>query len=145
MIKIQKKNFSIDKEIAKLKSKYKNTGALTNFIGYVRNKNSKKKVKSIYLEAYPSMAKENLNKIIAKAKIKWKIIDCLIIHRYGNLKVGEKIVLVAVICEHRNESFLSCNYIMNYLKKDAPFWKKEIYNNDFKWLKNTKVKSSLVL
>ena len=83
--------------------------------------------------------------LFRSAKVKWKIIDCLIIHRYGNLKVGEKIVLVAVICEHRNESFLSCNYIMNYLKKDAPFWKKEIYNNDSKWLKNTKVKSSLVL
>ena len=66
------------------------------------------------------------------------IIDCLIIHRYGNLAVGEKIVMVVVLSEHRKNSLLSCKIIMDYLKKDATFWKKEIYGDDYKWLENTK-------
>ena len=69
---------------------------------------------------------------------KWPLIDYLIIHRYGNLLVSEKIVLVATFTKHRISSSESCNFIMNYLKKDAPFWKKEFYNNKAEWIQNTK-------
>ena len=82
------------------------------------------------------MAKKKLVEIVKKAKMKWEIIDCLIIHRYGKLTTGEKIVMVVVISEHRKDSFLSCKFIMNYLKKEAPFWKKEIYYKKSAWLKN---------
>ena len=137
MIKIQKENFNVETEIESIKSLYSNIGAVTTFTGYVRDTNNNKIVKSINLEVYEEMALKELNKIIIKAKQKWSLIDCLIIHRYGNLKVNDKIVLVASFSKHRIDSFESCNYIMNYLKKDAPFWKKENYNNESKWLTNT--------
>jgi len=136
MIKIQKKDFYIEKEINNLRINYMNTGAVSNFIGYVKNNNKNKKVSSIYLDVYVKMAKKILEEIIKKAKKKWKIIDCLIIHRYGKLTVGEKIVMVVVISEHRKDSFSSCKFIMNFLKKEAPFWKKEIYYKKSAWLKN---------
>ena len=136
MIKIQKKDFSIEKQISILKNKSKNIGAVSNFIGYVSNDNFGKKVNYIFLEVYKNMANNKLEKITIMAKKKWEIIDCLIIHRYGKIRIGEKIVMVAVISEHREESFKACKFIMNYLKKEAPFWKKEIYNKKSTWLKN---------
>jgi len=141
MIKIQKKDFNIDYEINLIKSKYSNIGGVSTFIGYVRNKNNNKTVKSINLEVYKDMAFEELEKIRKKAKKKWEIIDSLIIHRYGKLYINDKIVLVATFSSHRNESFESCNYIMKYLKKDAPFWKKEYYDYNSKWLKNISLKN----
>ena len=134
MIKIQKKDFSIEKQISILKNKSKNIGAVSNFIGYVRNDNFGKKVNYIFLEVYKNMANNKLEKITIMAKKKWKIIDCLIIHRYGKIRIGEKIVMVAVISEHREESFKACKFIMNYLKKEAPFWKKEFYDDESNWL-----------
>ena len=139
MIIIQKKDFSINLEINNLKSKNNNIGAMSSFVGYVKNKN--KKINSIYLEVYQEMANMKLKEIEKKAKKKWEVIDCLIIHRYGKLLVGEKIVMVSTLAKHRQESFLSCQYVMNYLKKDAPFWKKEIYKDNFKWIVNTKLKN----
>tara|TARA_B100000700_G_C14745537_1_gene715050 strand:- start:365 stop:781 length:417 start_codon:yes stop_codon:yes gene_type:complete len=137
VIKIQKENFNVEDEIQSIKSSNSNIGAVTSFIGYVRDINNNKNVNSINLEVYEEMALNELKKIVFKAKEKWSLIDCLIIHRYGNLTVDEKIVLVASFSKHRIDSFESCNYIMNYLKKDAPFWKKENYNNESKWLKNS--------
>ena len=138
MIKIQKEDFSIENEINAFVKNFKNTGALSSFIGYVRDKNDNKKVHSILLEVYKKMAIKKLEKIIDNEKNNNNIIDCLIIHRYGNLAVGEKIVMVLVLSEHRKNSLLSCKIIMDYLKKDATFWKKEIYGDDYKWLENTK-------
>ena len=136
MIKITKKNFKIDKEIDFVRSKHSNIGAVSTFIGYVRNLNNKKKVKSIELEVYEKMAIKTLDKICSKAKNKWKLIDTLIIHRYGKIYVDEKIVLVATFSKHRKDSFESCNFIMDYLKKDAPFWKNEFYDKENEWLVN---------
>ena len=138
MIKIQKEDFNSDEEIYNIKKLYSNIGAVTSFIGDVRDNNNKQNVKSINLEVYEEMAYKQLNKIINTANSKWKLIDCLIIHRYGELTVNEKIVLVTCFSEHRKESFESCNYLMDYLKKDAPFWKKEFYNNKSEWLSNSK-------
>jgi len=138
MIKIQKRNFNTEKEIHKIISQYKNIGGVSTFIGYVRNTNNNQKVYSINLEVYKDMALKYLFKLENKAKKKWDLIDVLIIHRFGELKVNEKIVLVATFSKHRKQSYLSCNYIMNYLKKDAPFWKKEIYKKNYKWLRNIK-------
>ena len=78
-----------------------------------------------------------VGKIINKANLKWDLIDCLIIHRYGKLNVNSKIVLVSCFSEHRKDSFESCNFIMDYLKKDAPFWKNEFYSKKNKWLANS--------
>ena len=141
MIKIQEKKFNLEDEINLIKSQYSNIGAVSTFVGYVRNSNNQQKVISIDLEVYKNMAYKSLEMICLKAQKKWNLIDTLIIHRFGKLSVNEKIVLVATFSNHRNDSFESCNYIMNYLKKDAPFWKKEFYNDNYKWLENTRLKN----
>ena len=141
MIKIQKEDFNLEDEINFIKSQHTNIGAISTFIGYVRDLNNKQKVTSIDLEVYYDMAYKSLEKICSKVHQSWKLIDTLIIHRYGKLNINEKIVLVATFSMHRKDSFESCNVIMDYLKKDAPFWKKEFYNDNYKWLKNTKAKS----
>ena len=137
MIKIQKEDFNVEKEISEIKQKHSNVGAVTSFIGYVRNNNNNTSVESINLEVYEKMAYKQLEKIIEEANIKWRLINTLIIHRYGNLQVNDKIVLVASFSSHRKDSFEACNFIMDYLKKDAPFWKKEFYDKKNEWLINT--------
>jgi molybdopterin synthase catalytic subunit len=137
MIKIQEEDFNSEKEIEDIKKLYSNIGASTSFIGYVRDKNNNNKVESIKIEVYQEMAHRQLEKIIHEAKLKWQLLDCLIIHRYGKLNVNSKIVLVSCFSEHRKDSFESCNFIMDYLKKDAPFWKNEFYNKKSEWLENS--------
>ena len=137
MIKIQKKDFNLENEIKKLKDNLSSVGAVSSFIGYVRDLNNEKDVKFIELEVYNDMAISELSKIKETAVKNWKLTDCLIIHRYGKLYVNEKIVLVACFSEHRKNSLEACKYIMDYLKKDAPFWKKEYYSKESSWLENT--------
>ena len=137
MIKIQKKDFNIDEEIKLLKDKYSNVGAVNIFIGYVRDYNDNKDVKYLNLEVYKDMAIKELTKIKDQAFLKWNLVDCLVLHRYGKLEVNEKIVLVVCLSEHRKDSFESCKFIMDYLKKNAPFWKKEFYKNGSSWLENS--------
>ena len=136
MIKIQEKDFNSEEEINKIKNLHSNVGSIVSFTGYVRNINNNKKVNSIYLEVYKLMAYKQFEKIISNANLKWKLVDSLIIHRYGKLNVNSKIVLVSCLSEHRKDSFEACNYIMDYLKKDAPFWKNEFYDNQNNWLIN---------
>ncbi len=137
MIKIQEEDFNSEDEINKIKKLHSNIGAVSSFIGYVRDKNNNKEVKSINLEVYQEMAHKQFEKIINKANLKWKLEDSLIIHRYGKLEVNSKIVLVACFSKHRKDSFESCNFIMDYLKKEAPFWKNEFYADKNKWLINS--------
>jgi len=134
MIKIQKNSFNIEEEINSIKSKHSNIGAVSTFIGYVRDINNNQNVTSINIEVYKEMALKTLGNICENAKKKWSLIDFLVIHRFGELQLNDKIVLVATFSIHRKKSYLSCNYIMDFLKKDAPFWKKEYYNEDYKWL-----------
>ena len=137
MIKIQKEDFNVEEEINVIKKRHSNVGAVTSFIGYVREKNNNTTVESLNLEVYEKMAYKQFEKIIGEAIIKWSLVDTLIIHRYGKLRVNDKIVLVASFSSHRNASFEACNFIMDYLKKDAPFWKNEFYDKKNEWLTNT--------
>ena len=137
MIKIQKKDFNIEEEIKYIKENYSSVGAVNTFTGYVRDLNNNKDVNYIDLEVYKEMAIKELSKIKDQAVKEWGLIDCLIIHRYGKLFVNDKIVLVVCFSEHRNNSFEACKFIMDYLKKDAPFWKKEFYKEGSSWLQNT--------
>lgn len=134
MIKIQKKDFNIEKEIRLIKNIHHNVGAVSTFIGYVRNINNKKNVKSIDLEVYPEMTVKYLEELCQKVFKKWNIIDILIIHRHGKIEINNKIVLVATFSIHRKDSTKACEYIMDYLKKNAPIWKKEEYNNKTEWI-----------
>ena len=137
MIKIQKENFNFEEEINIIKKRHSNVGAVSSFVGYVRNKNNNTNVESINLEVYEKMAFKQFKKIIEEANVKWSLIDNLIIHRYGKLQVNDKIVLVASFSSHRKDSFEACNFIMDYLKKDAPFWKNEFYDKKNEWLINS--------
>ena len=137
MIKIQKESFNIENEIQHMKENLQDVGAVSTFLGYVRNTNNDKKVSSINLEVYSAMAEKSLEEIIEKANKKWNLSDTLVIHRYGKLNIGEKIVLVATFSKHRHNSIQACEFIMDYLKKEAPFWKKENYDDGYIWLKNT--------
>ena len=141
MIKIQKESFNIEKEIQLIKESLQDVGAVSTFLGYVRNTNNDKKVSSINLEVYLAMAEKSLEEIIEKANKKWNLSDTLVIHRYGKLNIGEKIVLVATFSKHRHDSIQACEFIMDYLKKDVPFWKKENYEDGYNWLKNTSLTS----
>jgi len=137
MIKIQKEDFNSEIEIEGIKNLYSNIGASTSFVGYVRDNNNNNGVQSINIEVYKEMAHKQLDKIINKAKLKWQLLDCLIIHRYGKLDVNSKIILVSCFSEHRKDSFESCSFIMDYLKKDAPLWKNEFYDKNNEWLENS--------
>ncbi len=134
MIKIQKKDFNVENEISTIKDKYSSIGAVNVFIGFVRDYNDKKDVKFLELEVYEQMAIKELSKIQQRAIKKFKLIDSLIIHRYGKLNVNDKIVLVVCFSVNRKNSFEATKFIMDYLKKDAPFWKKETYDFGSNWI-----------
>ncbi len=127
MIKIQKKNFSLFEENKKLSKK--NSGAIVTFIGIVRGEKKTKKIQSIYIECYLKMAEKELKKVEMIANKKWKLNNCIIIHRYGKIRPEEKIVYVATSAEHRKNAFKACEFIIDYLKTKAPFWKIEKINS----------------
>lgn len=112
----------------------KKIGALVSFVGLVRDINDGEAINTLTLEHYPEMTQKALEAIEAEAKTRWDVIDCLIIHRVGTLKPAEQIVLVAVTSAHRGEAFKACEFIMDYLKTSAPFWKKEVTNLGERWV-----------
>ena len=116
-------------------------GGICSFVGLVREmvstEESTNAINTMTLEHYPGMTERALKMIEAEALELWPLAASLIIHRYGKLSVNCKIVLVACFSEHRKDSFESCNYIMDYLKKDAPFWKNEFYEKTNEWLINS--------
>ena len=127
MIKIQKEKFNISEEYKKLFKE--NSGAIITFVGVVRGKTKTKKIQSIYIECYLKMAEKKLEEVEMIANKKWKLNNCIIIHRYGKIKPGEKIVYIATSAEHRKNAFKSCEFIIDYLKTKAPFWKLEKINS----------------
>ena len=111
-----------------------NVGALVSFIGQVRDMNDGDEINTLTLEHYPEMTQKALQLIETEAKTRWDVIDALIIHRVGTLKPQDQIVLVAVTSAHRGEAFHACEFIMDYLKTSAPFWKKEATNQGERWV-----------
>ncbi len=117
----------------------KSIGASTIFIGTMRDFNEGAPIKSMTLDYYPGMTEKQLDKIILSAQQQWQLIDCLIIHRVGDILPNEPIVLVAVWSSHRGDAYEANRFIMERLKSEAPFWKKELLdNNQARWvIKNT--------
>ena len=111
-----------------------NVGAIVSFIGLVRDMNEGDTINTLTLEHYPEMTEKALLNIENEAKTRWDIIDSLIIHRIGTLKPLDQIVLVAVTSAHRGEAFHACEFMMDYLKTSAPFWKKEATNQGERWV-----------
>ena len=111
-----------------------NIGALVSFVGQVRDISDGDTINTLTLEHYPEMTEKALTAIENEAKLRWDIIDSLIIHRVGTLKPLDQIVLVAVTSVHRGEAFKACEFIMDFLKTSAPFWKKEATNQGERWV-----------
>ncbi|MGJ8690970.1 MAG: molybdopterin synthase catalytic subunit MoaE [Thalassotalea sp.] len=134
MISIQSADFNISEETDLLEQDNHQDGALVTFTGRVRNKNLGDEVLALHLEHYPGMTEKSLTTIIAQAKQRWPIGRIKVIHRIGTLTVGEQIVFVGVTSAHRQAAFDACEFIMDYLKVSAPFWKKEITTTGERWL-----------
>ncbi|MDC0127497.1 molybdenum cofactor biosynthesis protein MoaE [Methylophilaceae bacterium] len=136
---IQKKLFNLEKIISDLRENKPNVGAIVSFIGYVRDFNkdiNTKKLKHMNLEHYPGMTEKTLINIELNAKSKWSLEDVFIIHRVGKLLPSDPIVAVVVASQHRKNAFEACEFIIDFLKTDAPFWKKEISDQDELWVEN---------
>lgn len=123
-IQIQTEDFSVADEYQRLRGENPGCGAIVTFTGLVRELDHARQVSSLYLEHYPGMTESSLREIAANAGERWPILDLTIIHRVGELKAGDQIVLVAVSSEHRHAAFNAADFIMDYLKTRAPFWKK---------------------
>src|SRR5262245_9436851 len=133
-IRVQTEDFDLGAEVAALRAGDARVGAVASFIGTVRDLNDGTSVSRMELEHYPGMTEKALEDIVAKAKARWDIFDALVIHRVGPLKPLDQIVLVAVTSAHRGEAFAACEFIMDYLKTQAPFWKKEKTSQGERWV-----------
>jgi len=124
-VRVQAEDFDVSREIAQLRAGNAKVGAVAAFIGVVRDVNDDANVTAMTLEHYPGMTEKALAAIVAEATQRWDIYDALIVHRVGKLEPADQIVLVAVSSAHRGDAFSACEFIMDYLKTKAPFWKKE--------------------
>ncbi len=126
-VSVQREDFDLTIEVDSIRKNNSRIGAVASFIGQVRDV-------SMTLEHYPGMTEKALEKIVAEAGTRWQVMDCTVIHRYGELKPGDRIVLVAVASAHRGDAFAACEFIMDYLKTRAPFWKKEHGPQGARWV-----------
>ena len=133
-IRIQEKDFDLSAEIAALRKGDPRVGAVVSFLGTVRDMNDGSQVKGMTLEHYPGMTEKALQEILDQAKARWDIYQTLVIHRVGPLLPEDQIVLVAVTSAHRGDAFAACEFIMDYLKTAAPFWKKEETPEGARWV-----------
>ena len=136
IVRIQYEDFDAGAEINCMRLARPDTGAVASFIGQVRDLNDGSKVSSMTLEHYPGMTEKALETIVEQAKQRWDIFDALVIHRVGTLQPTEQIVLVVVSGAHRGEAFAACEFIMDYLKTEAPFWKKEQTAEGERWVES---------
>jgi molybdopterin synthase catalytic subunit len=133
-VRVQTQDFDTGFEINQLRHARKDTGAVVSFIGQVRDLNEGDTVSQLTLEHYPEMTEKALEAIVSQAQNRWDIFDAIVIHRVGTLQPTDQIVLVAVSGAHRGEAFKACEFIMDYLKTEAPFWKKEVTNQGERWV-----------
>ena len=133
-VRVQNEDFDAGAEIARLRGGDPKVGAVAAFIGVARDVNDGAAVATLSLEHYPGMTERALEGIVAEARARWRLIDALVIHRVGELKPTDQIVLVAVTSANRGEAFAACEFIMDYLKTRAPFWKKERTPEGARWV-----------
>lgn len=124
MIRVQQADFNLQQEYDRLRQQ-PSVGAVVTFSGLVRDMNQGEQISALTLEHYPAMTELALQKIVKQAKQRWDIINCTVIHRVGELKLLDQIVFVGVATLHRGDAFAACEFIMDFLKTEAPFWKKE--------------------
>jgi molybdopterin synthase catalytic subunit len=133
-IRIQAADFDLTTEVKALHKDDPRVGAVATFVGTVRDMNDGSQVKGMTLEHYPGMTEKSLEEITTQARDRWDLYKTLVIHRVGPLSPEDQIVLVAVTSAHRGEAFAACEFIMDYLKTAAPFWKKEETSEGSRWV-----------
>jgi molybdopterin synthase catalytic subunit len=125
-VSVQADDFDLSTEVIEISGNPR-TGAVASFVGIVREV-------PMTLEHYPGMTENAIKKIVEEARTRWQIIDLAVIHRYGDLAPGDQIVMVAIASSHRADAFAACQFIMDYLKTQAPFWKKEYHADGARWV-----------
>jgi len=125
-VAVQREDFDLGAEMRAI-SKSSKVGAVASFVGLVRDVR-------MTLEHYPGMTENAIRKIVDEAAARWQVMDCTVIHRYGDLEPNDQIVMVAVASAHRGDAFQACEFIMDYLKTQAPFWKKEHRSGSTTWV-----------
>ena len=125
-VSVQSDDFDLSTEVIDI-SMNTRTGAVASFVGVVRDV-------PMTLEHYPGMTENAIKKIVEEARTRWQMLDYAVIHRYGDLQPGDQIVLVAIASSHRADAFAACQFIMDYLKTQAPFWKKEHHPEGARWV-----------
>jgi molybdopterin synthase catalytic subunit len=133
-VRIQTADFDVGAEIAALRRGNRKIGAVASFIGTVRDVNEGDAVAEMTLEHYPGMTEKAIEEIVGQARARWDVVDALVIHRVGTLRPADQIVLVVVTGSHRGDAFAACEFIMDYLKTRAPFWKKERTGKGLRWV-----------
>ena len=137
-VRVQSADFDLGAEVALLRGANRAVGAIASFVGTVRDLNTVASetapVEGLALEHYPGMTERALEDICVEARSRWRVIDTLIVHRVGDLAPGDQIVLVVVTSGHRGDAFAACEFIMDYLKTRAPFWKKEQTPEGERWV-----------
>lgn len=133
-VSIQKEDFDLSKEVAVLRQGDSRVGAVCSFVGTVRGRDAHQEVSALELEHYPGMTEKAIEKMMLQARDRFDIYGARVVHRVGLLELEDQIVLVAVISAHRGESFKACQFLMDYLKTQAPFWKKETTSKGSHWV-----------
>ena len=133
-ISIQQHDFDVAAEFSALRANYPQIGALVSFVGLVRDFSGDEQIEKLTLEHYPGMSEKALAGILEQAHARWGLIASRVIHRVGTLLPNEQIVFVATAATHRAVAFAACEFIIDYLKTDAPFWKKEHTPHGATWL-----------
>ncbi len=133
-VDIQFEDFAIDEVLGTLKANTSAAGGFCFFAGVVRDMNDDEEIKSLYLEHYPEMTEKQLHRILDQAEARFGLLGAIVIHRIGSLAARDNIVLVAVAAAHRGEAFSACEMIMDYLKTQATFWKKEVTPEGDRWV-----------
>jgi molybdopterin synthase catalytic subunit len=135
-IRVQIEDFDVGRELDALTRGRRDVGGLASFVGLVRDANDGHEIHGMTLEHYPGMTEKALEDICAQAQARWDILDTVVIHRVGSLGPGDRIVLVAVASAHRGDAFEACEFIIDYLKTRAPFWKREDTPGGARWVES---------
>lgn len=134
MIRVQREDFDIGAELTRLTGGNRSIGGLACFVGLVRDMAGEAAIGAMTLEHYPGMTEKKLAEIEAEAMARWPLDACLVIHRYGRLEPGERIVMVATASAHRRAALAACEFLIDWLKTKAPFWKHEETAEGGKWV-----------
>ena len=143
MVSVQEEDFCVAKEYQHLNESARD-GAIVTFVGKVRDMNLGSVVTGLFLEHYPGMTEATLKHIVDQSKARWPLTSVRVIHRVGSLDLGDQIVFIGVSCEHRKAAFEACEFIMDFLKTSAPFWKKERLIDAERWVEEKESDQLLV-